>query len=398
MLNISPAQARKIALLHQGLLRSKTFAKRELGILQVMARLGYLQIDTISVITRAHHHTMWSRLADYQPEHLYDLQKKKEIFEYWSHAAAYLPLQHYRFTLPRKHALASGEKHWYEREPKVIQYVLDRIGSEGPLQSKDFQHVNPSGNSAWYQWKPAKRALEQLFMEGKLMIAERKNFQKVFDLTERVLPSNTDTRFPSEKEMARHLILTYLTAHGIGSEPEFTYLRKRHKKIVHTELKQMCEEGVILPVQIKGLDLQLYALPTIEESLSLRIGKKNIHILSPFDNLVIQRKRLQDIFGFSYQIECYVPQAKRVHGYFSLPILWGDQFVGRVDCKADRKSKQFLIQHLWLETEEKIIDQYLQALVLRLKQFAAFHHCDSYVVNHCSHQHLIPQLEKFLAM
>ncbi|MEM7372215.1 MAG: crosslink repair DNA glycosylase YcaQ family protein [Bacteroidota bacterium] len=397
MLQITPFQAKRIALKHQGLLRHKSFAKRESGILQVFDQLGYIQIDTISVINRAHHHTLWARLSDYVPEKLYDLQRSRDVFEYWSHAAAYLPIQHYRYTLPRKIALASGEKkHWYEREPKVMQYVLDQIRAEGPMQSKDFQHAKNPDAGPWYQWKPSKRALEQLFMEGQLMITERRNFQKVFDLTERVVPSHVDTSIPSDSDMARYLILSFLQAHGLALESEMTYLRKQYKQIVGSEIPRLLEEKKIIEVQIAGDEQTYLALWQVQEELGTRLGKKQIHLLSPFDNLVIQRKRLENLFGFEYQIECYVPQAKRKFGYFCLPILWGDTFIGRVDCKIDRKQKHFMIQSLWIESNLASQDIWLPSLAKTIRAFASFHNSEEIHIRHCSDNKVKTSLQQFL--
>lgn len=397
MLQISPSQAKKIILHHQGLISTRPFAKREAGILQVFDRLGYIQIDTISVINRAHHHTLWTRLPDYIPEKLYDLQRTRDVFEYWSHAAAYLPIEHYRYSLPRKHSLSSGEKkHWYDREPKIMQYVLDQIRAEGPMQSKDFQHVKNPGAGPWYQWKPAKRALEQLFMEGKLMVSERKNFQKVFDLTERVLPDHIDSSVPSDSEMARHLILTFLQSHGIALESEMTYLRKQYKQIVAKEIQHLLEEGEIVYVKIGKIEQSFLARRDIQDLLNLRFGKRHIHLLSPFDNLVIQRKRLEQLFGFAYQIECYVPQPKRQFGYFCLPILWGDQFIGRVDCKVDRKQKVFLIQSLWIESQLSSSEKWLAGLGKKFREFADFHTCQNIQLNHCSDSMIGNKLQALL--
>ncbi|MEZ4829162.1 MAG: crosslink repair DNA glycosylase YcaQ family protein [Bacteroidia bacterium] len=387
---LSLKQAKLLTLHSQGLLR--TFAKREKGAVQAIEQISYVQIDTISVAARAHHHVFWSRIPDYQPEMLDRLiSEKKEIFEYWSHAAAYLPMKDYRFSLPRKIALAEGQQHWFERDHQLMQMVVERIREEGPLQSKDFGEDEK--RSEWWGWKPTKIALEHLFQQGTLMVS-RKNFQKVYDLTERVLPPGIDTTVPSADEMARHLITRAIEAHGFASEAEISYLRKGIKTIVSQNLREMTKEGLVIPVKLEGSEQKYFSLPGLPEAAPSSIRKKQIHILSPFDNLVIQRKRLTDIFGFDYQIECYVPQPKRKFGYYCLPVLWGDTFIGRLDPKADRKKGVFYIQKLWLEDTVIHSEEMLTALAGKIKDFAEFCGCSEVVVNGCSDKKFGEELQK----
>jgi uncharacterized protein len=299
--------------------------------------------------------------------------KDKAVFEYWSHAAAYLPMSDYRFSLPRKKIFADGKQHWF-KDKKPTQYVYDRIKAEGPLQSKDFEEKK--ANTGWYEWKTTKQALEQLFMEGRLMVAERRNFQKVYDLTERVLPANINTKMPSEKEMAEHLILSAIRANGVVAAHEIAYLRRGHKEHVQKVLKHLLKEGAIAEIRIDGIKEPYY---TDEAKLDLMgdiKAAKKVHILSPFDNAVIQRKRLQVLFDYDYVIECYVPEAKRVHGYFCLPILYGDTFAGRMDCKAERSMGVFVIQHLWLEEGFSPTDAFVKGLARSCVEFAKFNGCE----------------------
>lgn len=374
--SLSAKEARRLALQQQGLWQKTSWGKSPKGSLQVIERLGYVQIDTISVVERAHHHTLFSRQPAYNPSHLQALMAGKKIFEYWSHAAAYLPMRDYRYSLARKMAIRRGEKHWYDKDPALMQRVLDRIAAEGPLQSRDFQPPPGSKQGPWWDWKPAKIALEQLFMEGYLMVVERRGFQKVYDLTERVLPSDTDTTEPSANEMARHLVLSGIGAHGLLTLRQMGYLRRSEvKKALPKVIRQLEEEKKVLPVQPAGCTETYYTTPALLEQLPLRTGRRRLHLLSPFDNLVIQRDRLKQLFDFDYQIECYVPQAKRRYGYFCLPILWGDRFAGRLDPKAERKSKTFQVKQLWLEPHLKQMDAFVHALAASLWQLARFNGC-----------------------
>jgi uncharacterized protein YcaQ len=368
LLKLTQKQASKLALVSQGLHKSFAFGQGIKGAAAAINHLSYIQIDSISVIQRAHHHCLWSRVNNYQPDFIAQLVEQKKIFEYWSHAAAYLPMQDYRFSLPKKNAIAAGEKHWRDKNPIAEKRVLQRIQQEGPLRAKDFEHDSTKKGTGWWDWKPDKVALEQLFIEGELMVVERRGFQKVYDLTERVLPTGIDTTIPSANEFERHLISRYLRAHGFASAQQISYLRKGLKSHITRTCQEMLENGELQQV-IVG-ELVYYALPNATDLLKQSVNRKQVNILSPFDNAVIQRKRLSEIFGFDYQIECYVPPTKRQYGYFSLPLLWGTEFVGRMDTKIDRKTHILHIQNLHLETAN--VNDFVDVLQPALKAFKQF--------------------------
>lgn len=370
-------QLKQLALHRQGLSHTNGW-QSEQGTLEAICQLGYVQIDSINVVERAHHHSLWARVADYQPRHLDKLLKDRQIFEYWSHAAAFLPMQDYRFGLWRMRRIAEGEKHWFERDDKIIQEVLARIRIDGPLSAAEFEHSGSA--NGWWNWKPAKRALEQLYMEGELMVTERRNFQKVYDLAERVLPVDTDTRLPSDEEFADYLITRYLHAHGFGSAKQMGYLRKGPiQKLLQQRLTSLQEEGRLTAFNLAGQ--RYFADPQDLAKLPERPEfQTRLLLLSPFDNLVIQRERLKALFAFDYQIECYVPKEKRQYGYFCLPMLWKQQFVGRMDVKAERKSAVLQVVQLSLEPDFVLDDEFIQALREALQSYAAFNGCKSYKV------------------
>lgn len=383
---LSREQAQSLALKGQGLLQAfrESKVKGKKAVLATIENLGYIQIDTLSVVARAHHHALWSRLPDYNETFLKDLlEKDKTIFEYWSHAASYLPMSDYRFSLPRKKSYADGKSHWFGQDKKMNKYVLDRIKNEGPLQSKDFDFRRKDPGN-WYEWKPAKRALEQLFMEGKLMVAKRQGFQKVYDLTERVLPARIDISFPTEIEYSEHIINRSVQAHGLVSENEIAYLRNDLKEPVKKALKRMLVEGTLVEVKIGGVEKSFFLKPgslELNSSSGAKIkSEKTIHILSPFDNAVIQRKRLQSLFDFEYMIECYLPESKRKYGYFTLPVLVDNKFIARFDPKADRATKTFYIKTMHFEKKFKPDDTFNTLFASKLKAFAAFNSCTKIVI------------------
>ena len=374
-------QVRLLALQNQGLIGAN-FGKGEVGTLRAIEHLGYVQIDTLSVAARAHHHTLWTRLPDHKESFLHDLlEKDRTIFEYWSHAASYLPMCDYRFSLPRKRSYAEGKSHWFGQDKKMNKFVLDRIKAEGALQSKDFQFKrNSPGN--WYEWKPAKRALEQLFMEGKLMVLKRQGFQKVYDLAERVLPDSADTKMPTEKEYAEYIIKKAVQANGIVEEKEVSYLRKGLKEPINSALQRLLTNGELIKVEVEK-DPGIFYITSdkqLQEIQKIKL-KERIHILSPFDNMIIQRKRIKRVFDFDYVIECYLPEVKRKFGYFCLPVLYGDRFVARFDPKADRTSKVFYVKQMHFEKGFVSDESFNRAFAVQLKAYAAFTGCDTVVID-----------------
>ena len=389
--SISIQQARKLVLLSQRLpppgQRDSALAVTHSAIEQ----LGYIQIDTISAIQRAHHHTLWNRNPQYQISHLEKLMAEKRIFEYWSHAAAYLPMQDFRYSLPRKNAIARGkETFWYHRDKQLMDAVLKRIASEGPLMAKDFDHAGK--NHGEWGSKPSKQALEILFMQGDLMIPYRVNFHKVYDLSERVLPENMDTSMPDSDEYARFLIKRYLQANGLGQVGEMVYLLKNTRGIVSSSLQEMTLNGELLQLRVRGDTY--YALPSTLELLNKPLSRSKLKILSPFDNLLIQRKRTQALFDFDYQLECYLPQNKRKFGYFSLPILWKGDLIARMDCKADRKESVLHILNLVLEPGLRNRDGFAFGMAKELVSFLSFNGCESLRVHRASPVGFKQDLEK----
>ncbi|TET23545.1 MAG: winged helix-turn-helix domain-containing protein [Candidatus Stahlbacteria bacterium] len=387
MTKISSALARRLPL-HSQLLDGRTkLPKGKEGIAQAIEKLGYVQIDTIAVINRAHHHTLWTRRPDYSPAMLDELQAKdRRVFEYWGHAASYLPMKDYRYYIPRMRAFPWGDgwiKRMYERHKDVMKDVLERITKEGPLGSADFKAPDGKKRGAWWDWKPAKTALEMLFWKGDLMVTERRNFQRIYDLTERVLPGGVDTTVPDPAEVARFRVKRALCAHGIATQREILdHLHISSKEKVPDALDEMVDSGEVIPMKIKGFEgINYYVLSDVLRNAS-RLRKRNprLHLLSPFDNLIIHRPRTERLFGFSYSLECYTPPAKRKFGYFCLPILWGEQFVGRLDPKADRKQKTLVVRNLVFEGGFKHYEGILPALAEKLKALASFNRCEKVLI------------------
>ncbi|MCA6361985.1 MAG: YcaQ family DNA glycosylase [Bacteroidetes bacterium] len=371
----SAGDVKRYALHAQGLLQKGGFGKGREGTLNTLEHLGYVQLDTLAVVARAHHHTLYTRTAGYDETHLAGLLADKKVFEYWSHAASYLPMRDYRFSLVRKQLYRNGQQHWFVSHKKLLKYVLDRITAEGPLQARHFETDRKRGS--WFDWKPAKVALEQLFMDGTLMVSARQGFQKVYDLAGRVLPEGMNTSVPDAREYAAYLIESTLRAHGFATAGQMTYLRRNALVAVKDELQQQTEAKQLISFHLHGSKEVYYARPDLFEQKNK--PAKHIHLLSPFDNLLIQRSRTKLVFGYDYQVECYVPEAKRKFGYFCLPILWNGDFIGRLDPKADKKAGVFYIRSLHIEFPPKQTEAFFNDLKHKLREFAAFNGCHEVV-------------------
>ena len=388
--SLSLQQARKLVLLSQRVPPARQSGNSIAATLSAIEHLGYIQIDTISAIQRAHHHTLWNRNPRYKSSHLEQLIADKKVFEYWSHAAAFLPMRDFRYSLARKQAIANGtQKHWYEPDKQLMNVVLKRITSEGPLMAKDFEHSGKKTGD-WTS-KPAKRALECLYMQGELMVSSRANFHKVYDLTERVLPENTNTTLPNPEEYARFLITRYLQSNGLGQATEISYLLRNTRPLVTNTLQGMVSNRELLQLSVG--DNSYYALPDSMELLNKPLSRSKLKILSPFDNLVIQRKRMQALFNFDYLIECYVPEPKRKYGYFSLPILWDGKLVARMDCRTERKKSLLHIHHLALEPWLIKTDDFTLALYKELESFLRFNNCSHLRLHRTTPANFKPELQ-----
>jgi len=387
---LSVPHARKLVLHSQQLPPGKRQGRAIVATLAAIEHLSYIQIDTISVIERAHHHTLWNRNPRYQPAQLEQLVSSKQVFEYWSHAAAYLPMRDYRFSLYRKRAIRTGaQNHWHARDSGIMNMVRDRITVEGPLMARNFEHTGEKTGE--WESKPAKQALESLFMQGDLMISRRDNFHKVYDLTERVLPAGVNQTPPTDEEYARFLIKRFLNANGIAMAGEFTYLLKNIKSQLLKTLQQMLADGELKLIRVARTEY--YVLPQSLALMDKPLARNTLKILSPFDNLLIQRKRVLALFDFDYQIECYVPASKRKFGYFVLPILWDGQLLARMDCKANRRTETLHILNLVIEPEMKKQEAFSLALIKELKSFMRFNGSREVIFHHVSCAAMKPLLQ-----
>lgn len=325
-----------------GLGPGDSFPRGHEGAAQALGHLAALQIDTISVVERAHHHILWSRVPGYSTASIGVLEAEpRRAIEYWSHAAAWIPLGDYRYCLPRMERIRRRGHEWFKVDAKVVRAVRARLKAEGPLRVKDFEK-RPPGSRGWWDWKPSKLGLEYLFHCGEIASLGRTGFQKIYDLAERVLPPDLDLTMPTEEEMADYYLETAQRTLGVFRRRDLAYMRKDLTGGIGAALEARVGEGRLVELAIEGLDTKetWYASPSSLEAAA-PAPKPRVLVLSPFDPLVIDRRRLKALFGFECMLECYLPASRRSFGYFALPILWRPgsglpALVGRLDAKAHR--------------------------------------------------------------
>jgi uncharacterized protein YcaQ len=371
-IDLNKQQARKIILNAAGLARKAQFGTGIEAVYEVINHLGFVQLDTNYVIERAHHHVIAPRVPYYQTEWLMELCTDGRIFESFSSDAAYAPMNEFRFSLPVKKAFQTQRKPLTTPEINLLTQILDRVEREGALMVGDIENDRLEASSGWWDWRPAKVALERLYLDGHLMITRTKAFQKVYDLPLNLVSPDIDLTLPTDEEYAQFIIRRAFGALGIASLKEIAWRARRVKdNHIKKELEKMVHTGEVKIVNVEGVKGPLYMLSNQETNIQL---SEDVFILSPFDILNVFRHRLKDFFNFDYQIECFVPAPKRLYGYFSLPVLAGENFIARLDAKADRKQKILIVHNLHFEAvnlEQIILEKFIQ----ELKVFVQFNKC-----------------------
>ena len=345
---ITAAAARRIAIAAQGLDQPrKGGVLGKAQVRKLVDRLGVIQIDSVNVLCRTHYLPGFSRLGAY-PQSLLETEawgKKPSLFEYWGHEASFMPLAMqplFRWRMERARAgeTWTGLAKFSRERGDYIEGVLAEIGRRGPVTGGDFAE-SPRGKPGWWSWSDGKRALEWLFWTGQITTKTRRGFERVYDLTERVIPSailNQPT--PSEEDAHRALILIAAKAMGVATEGDLRDYFRMPVAGTKARLAELAEEGALTPVAVKGWRQPAYLHP------EARIPRKvtGAALLSPFDNLIWRRERTERLFGVRVRLEIYTPAHKREHGYYVLPFLQGDGVTGRVDLKADRKAGVLRVQ------------------------------------------------------
>lgn len=376
-IHLSLSAARHLHLAAQGLLKKPRRQAQPQDILSTITRMSLLQIDTINIVARSPYLVLFSRLGRYPQAWLDDALRNGELMEYWAHEACFLPRSDFQLV---RHRMLSPQNmgwkyrdEWMNTHAKEIDQLIAHITENGPVRSLDFEHPR-KGAAGWWEWKPHKRHLEGLFTAGKVMVIERRQFQRVYDVTHRVMPHWEDARDLLPQPEAEALMLQN-SARSLGIfRPQWLadYYRLR-KLALPALLAQWQEEGRIVPVTVEDLgEMWLHAdlLPHLDAAMSGKLTATHSAVLSPFDPVVWDRTRAEQLFNFSYRLECYTPAAKRQYGYFVLPLLHQGKLVGRMDSKMHRKTGVLEIIALYLEEGVRVSATLEKGLVQAISDFA----------------------------
>jgi len=345
---LTKAEARRIWLRAQRLDSSAPFGEGPQATAAAVAQLGYVQIDTINVIERSHHHILWTRIPAYRRADLRQAQSvDKSVFEYWTHALSYVPAKDLRFFIPAmKRHQREGHK-WFSAVSKAdLRKVLTLIRRDGALTIRDIDDdVLVDKEHLWASRKPSKRALQLAFYTGILTISERNGMLKTYELMARHFGWDRPPKPASANEAAAYLLERALRAQGVVSLDSICHLDAPSKPAIRRLIEARVRRNELVQVALEGAGKQEHwARPETLEPTGDAAATELVHILSPFDPLVIQRKRTELFFDYGHRFEAYVPKEKRVFGYFALPVLVGDAIVAAIDLKTDRKSRKLLMQ------------------------------------------------------
>ncbi|BBW45207.1 TPA: winged helix-turn-helix domain-containing protein [Enterobacter asburiae] len=374
---LSLSAARHLHLAAQGLLKKPRRHAQPADILSTVQRMSLLQIDTINIVARSPYLVLFSRLGNYPSQWLDEALSEGELMEYWAHEACFLPRSD--FALVRHRMLAPEKMGWKYRQAWMLEHAAEieqliaHIQENGPVRSADFEHPR-KGTSGWWEWKPHKRHLEGLFTSGKVMVIERRNFQRVYDLTHRVMPHWDDERDLLTQEAAEAIMLEN-SARSLGIfRPQWLadYYRLRQPALKPL-LDIWQREQRVIPVTVETLgEMWLHAdlLPLLPLAQEGKLQATHSAVLSPFDPVVWDRKRAEQLFDFSYRLECYTPAPKRQYGYFVLPLLHKGQLVGRMDAKMHRKTGTLEIIALYLEEGVRVTASLEKGLTFAISEFA----------------------------
>jgi uncharacterized protein YcaQ len=352
----------------------------------LVTALGCVQIDTLQVVNRAHYVTLWSRLGSYDIDDLHELiysTGRRTLYEGWGHAASIIPLQHYRYhrwRTDQRYSYNPSYREWLNKDGnrELVDQVLARIREEGGLRVGEFKYDGPQ-RGVWYDWKPPKRALEALFAWGDLMVADRVNFQRVYDLKERVLPEWVDTTPVPAEEARRFCLEQAAKALGVFELRHLTFYAYMRATPVRSEIKALVQDGTLVEIRGESIEgvrkwmVHRDSLPLLQRAAEGEIKTRRTTFLAPFDSLFWARDRDQRLWGFKQLLESYKPAKDRVYGYFCLPILHKDRLVGRFDPKLERKAGVLHLKALYLEPGVEPDDELVAGVATAMRDFLAWH-------------------------
>ena len=400
--HLSLSSVRALHLAAQGLLQPPPRKTSKQDVLACIRNMAALQIDTINVVARSPYLVLWSRLGHYENAWLNDLLEEGHLFEYWSHEACFLPIEDYglyRHQMVSPQGLGWKYNHkWLTENAAQVEKIRQHIRENGASRSADFERTDGK-SGGWWEWKPEKRSLEVLFTTGEVMVSKRHNFQRIYDLRERVHPQWNDKKhLQPSLACERQQVLLAVRALGICKASWMADYFRMAKFDVKNQAAQLAKEGLLIPLTVEGQQQIFYVhperLPLLQQAAEQQLKATATRILSPFDPVVWDRKRAIELFNFDYKLECYTPAPKRRYGYFTLPILRRGALIGRMDAKAHRKQGLLEIKSLHLEDGVRVSAALASDLGKTLREFAAWHECAEIQLQHSSSAQLLSLLKE----
>ena len=343
---LSKRDARRVWLAAQRLDLPAPFGAGPQAVADAVSHLGYVQIDTINVIERCHHHILWNRIPDYRRDDLRQAQSvERSVFEYWTHALSYVPTRDFRYFIPEMRLHRREGHRWFASVKPADTRKVMRLLRQGALTIRDIEDdVLTEKEHLWASRKPSKRALQLAFYSGRVTISERNGMLKTYELIERHFGWEKLPKGASAGDFTAYLLERGLRSQGLVSLDSICHLDAPRKMAVRRLIERRVRRGELVAVALEGAGKQEHwASPAVLEASRERVPEL-VHILSPFDPLIIQRKRTHLFFDYEHRFEAYVPKAKRKFGYFALPVLAGDEIVAAIDLKTDRQKKRLLLQ------------------------------------------------------
>ncbi len=375
LIQLTSEQGRRIWLHAQRLDITEPFGSGPAATPAAVAHLGYLQIDTIYVIERSHHHILYTRIPTYRREHLHQAQSiDKTVFEYWTHALSYVPTEALRFyvrDMRQAHEDWQRRNGWFGTVSKGdLRRVVSRIRKHGALTIRDIEDEPVEKDYAWASRKPSKRVLELAFYRGLVTISQRAGMLKTYELMTRHFGWDRLPRAATDRETLNYLLDRALQSQGIVSLESICHLDAPRKPAMRRLLEWRVRRKELIPVELEGAGQSLHWVRPETLDAIPEPAQEHVHILSPFDPLIIQRKRLRLFFDYEYRFEAYLPKHKRVFGYFCCPVLIGDRIVAALDLKTDRSRQKLLVQR-WnsIGRASRSHQQQVEAALHKFEQF-----------------------------
>lgn len=379
--------ARRLFLHRHALAEAPSGPAKGAALAALIDRIGFVQVDSINTVERAHHMILWSRRQSYRPEALKRLaERDRLLWEHWTHDASILPIAHYphwkhRFARDAGRLHANWRRWFREGYEAQFDTILKRIEADGPVTSADVGEGEERGKGGWWDWHPSKTALEWLWRTGQLAVARRDGFRKVYDLSERVIPDAHRLPAVEAEDHVDWACGSALDQLGFGTSGE---LQAYWNAVTPDEAKAWCRAGLaagaLVEVDVEGADGRLrrsFARPgVVEAAAGLPPVPDRLRILSPFDPALRDRARAERLFGFYYRIEVFVPEPQRVFGYYVFPVLEGDRLIGRIDAKAHRDAGALRVRAFWPEPGLRLGKGRLQRLAAETERLAVFAGCD----------------------